>query len=82
MDNIEKALQLALETIDQLDNGVSFELRTVVCLKNLKFWWSLDQYEQQTAGLVFKEKVMAGEIPNIKYLAEYSDKHNWYMKTQ
>lgn len=82
MNNIEKALELAQNAINELDNNVAFELRTVICLKNFNFWWNLERCERNKAGSIFKEKVLSDEIPNVKFLTKSSDGHIWYMKRE
>ena len=80
MNNVEKALNIAKKEINKLDVGTTFELRTIVCLKNLEFWWNLKPAEKREIGRQFKKLVLNKNIKNVKRFDEYSDKHNWYQK--
>lgn len=77
-NNVAKGLKIFKDTIKLFPNKTFFEVRTAVCFYHLPFWWKLSSSEKREIGRRFKTLVTEKEIKNVKWLSEYSDKHNWY----
>lgn len=77
-NNVAKGLKIIKDTIKMFPNNTFFEVRTAVCFYHLPFGWKLSSSEKREIGRRFKTLVTEKKNKNVKWLSEYSDKHNWY----
>ena len=76
--NYEELFQKALENIEHTPKNIPFVVKDLFGTE----WYILERRDKLEFGRLFKNAVIEGSIPNIKYIGKAQNNSAQYIRTQ